>query len=226
MSKTTGLPLLLLIIFLTGCAEGPLWQTGSLAPWVRAKWTAEEQLADTYFSRQRELNELVTAAQTTDLKNAAAVKLGEIIQKDPVLLLRLHAVELLGQIPTRESAKSLGIASKDPDSTIRSAAARSLKMLPDELAVPILQEINGSDTDVDVRLAATKSLASFNSAAAIDALSIALTDTNPAIQYSATQSLGKITGQDIGADVVEWQNYLSNITTQRTALNLPQTDIR
>lgn len=226
MSKTVGLQLLILIVFLVGCAEGPLWQTGSFVPWVKAKWSAEEQLADTFFKRKRELSQLVQSADSVARQNEAAIRLREIVQKEPILLLRLHAVELLGKLPTIEAANSLGIAGKDPDSKIRTAAARSLQSIPSELAVPILQEIIGSDIDIDVRLAATKSLGTFSSPKAMNALSVALTDTDPAIQYSATEALDKITGQKIGADVAAWQAFLTNAATDRTATNSSQANIR
>ena len=209
---------LVLIFFVIGCAEGPLWQTGSYLPWVRKKWLAEEQLAETYFQKKRSLDQLVdNSGDSLELQNKAAKQLADIVYREPILLLRLHAVELLGKIPTSEAARSLQIASKDPESQIRTAAAKSLGLLPAEYAIPALQEIIGSDTNVDVRLAATKALGRFSDSAAFTGLSIALTDTNPAIQYAATESLNEITGEKIGADVAAWQSYLSAKTKSRTA---------
>lgn len=198
-------------LLLWGCAEGPLWRTGGYVPWARDKWQAEEEIAQTSFERKRQLNDMVDRAKagSTAEKSSAASQLAEVVQRDPVLLMRLHAVALLGQLDSPQAIETLKLASRDSDSQVRLAAVNSWKAQPAAVAVAQLQEIIGSDTDVDVRLAATRVLGDFSGRDAVNALSLALTDSNPAIQFRATESLEKITGERIGVDVASWQSYIA-----------------
>ena len=219
MDRTLAVVFFTTAFLVIGCAEGPLWKTGSYSPWVREKWEAEEQIADTLFKRKRALDTLVVSAAngSEQDRKAAAIRLGEIVQRDPVLLLRLHAVRLLGQLNHPAAAEALKQAGTHPDSFIRIAAIDGWRAMPAELAVGPLQEIVGSDTDADVRLEATKALGQFRDPAASQALSLALTDSNPAIQLRATESLSQITGQDFGPNVSAWQSFLQNQQGQRFA---------
>lgn len=207
------------LLIILGCSEGPLWQTGSYVPWVRDKWNAEEQIADTLNERKRRLNDMVAAvangpeAQQTKV----AQELGTIVHRDPILLMRLHAVQLLGHLNNPAAIQALGEASTHPDSQVRIAAIGGWSTMPAQVAIRPLQEIVGSDTNVDVRLAATKALGQLNDPAAANALSLALTDSNPAIQLRATEALDKITGQQIGPNVAAWQTFLQGQSTERVA---------
>ena len=203
-------------LIIVGCSEGPFWQTGSYVPWVREKWNAEEQIADTLYERKRVLNELVATAKTgsESEQSAAAEKLGEIVQRDQILLMRLHAVQLLGHLNNPTAIQALRQASTHPDSEVRIASIRGWASLPANVAILPLQEIVGSDTNVDVRLAATKALGGFQDPSATNALSLALTDNNPAIQLRATEALDKITGQQIGPNVAAWQTFLKGQPTE------------
>ena len=47
-------------------------------------------------------------------------------------------------------------------------------------------------------------------AAAVEALAIALQDPSPALQYRAMESLKKVSGRDLGHDVVAWRNFIES----------------
>jgi HEAT repeat protein len=66
---------------------------------------------------------------------------------------------------------------------------------------------------MDVRLAAARALGETRSPAAVPALGEALSDTNPAMQYRAVQSLKMTTGQDLGDKVDRWQRYVKGEPT-------------
>lgn len=219
--RNSCVPLLLLLTscLLAGCAEGPLWRTGSLVPWAREQWEEEERLADTLFERKRELDALVESANQSDqeTQEQVALRLNDIVQRDPVLLIRLHAVDLLGTLSGAQAAEALRQAGKAPDSRVRIAAVGAMQRLPAETAVGQIQEILGNDTDVDVRLAATRALGSFPGDDALNALSLALADSNPAVQYRATESLTLVTGENFGANVSAWQSFISNRNDTRVA---------
>jgi HEAT repeat protein len=208
------LAILIAGVCFTGCAEGPFWRSGKYAPWVRNQWAEEERLADTLFERRRQMNELAATAKTgsPDSRQAAASRLTDVVMKDPVLLLRLHAVGLLGQLDCPTAVEGLKRASTDPDADVRMAAVKAWASMRGEIAIGQLQEMVGSDTNIDVRLAATRALGNFSGQQAIAALSLALQDNDPALQVRATESLARITGESIGPDVRAWQNYVAQMT--------------
>lgn len=202
--------LILGLTLLSACAEGPLWRTGNYSPWVREQWLAEEQIADTLFKRKREMNESVARVLNSPAQDQdkVAIQLSEIVNQNQVLLLRLNAVRLLGELNCPESIDALKQASIDPDPDIRIAAIQSWQKMPARIAIGQLQEVIGSDTNTDVRLAATRALGDFTGERAVRALALALTDSDPALQVRATESLRSATGEDIGTDVAAWQDFV------------------
>jgi len=222
---------------LSGCAEGPLWRAGQYNPWVRSQWAEEEKIADTLFARKRRMENVVAQATNAsiDVQEEAALALSDIIFRDKVLLMRLHAVKLLGQLKSPTSVETLAKASKDNDKDIRLAAITAWKMVSPDSAVPQLQEIIGSDTDIDVRLAATEALGNFPGRSSVEALSLSLNDRDPALQVRAAESLQRVTGEPLGRNIVAWQEYVgSNVVTMpskvvgqgsgsRTAKQVPDT---
>ncbi|MEM7456994.1 MAG: HEAT repeat domain-containing protein [Planctomycetota bacterium] len=202
----------LLIVAISGCAEGMLWRTGQYAPWVREQWAAEEQIADTLFERKRGMNEMVAGVQNgpADSQAPVASRLTEIVNRDPILLMRIHATSLLGDLNCPTSISGLADASSDNDHRVRLEAVRSWSRMPGQVAVPRLQEMIGSDTNIDVRLAATTALGNFPGQQSVQALSLALEDRDPAMQLKATESLAMVTGEEFGPNVQAWQQYVNN----------------
>ena len=230
MKRATGIQWLVLVCVsasaIAGCAEGYFWKSGRYAPWVRDRWAAEERVADTLFKRKREMNEAVRAVANSgaSAQQPVAERLAEIVNRDPVLLMRLHAIDLLTQLNNQAATDALRTATTDPDTDVRIAAVKAVGKLPANVAVNQLQEVIGSDTNIDVRLAATRALGNFQGQSAVNALSLALQDRDPALQIRATESLARATGQSMGRDVAAWQQYvdghapaMSNAPEQRFA---------
>jgi len=197
----------------SGCAEGPLWRAGKYSPWARNQWAAEEEIADTLFARKRKMTEAVTAAIGAPVEDQQRVAemVSEVVHRDSVLLLRLHGVNLLGQLNCPAAVQTLVDASHDHNADIRIAAIKAWKGMPGDTAIPQLQEIIGSDTNVDVRLAATRALGDFSGQKAVGAISLALSDPNPALQLRAAESLQRVTGEQLGRDIGAWQNYVAQM---------------
>ena len=197
----------------SGCAEGPLWRTGKYMPWVQSQWAEEEKIADTLFSRKRRLSELARGAINgpVEQQQRAAAALREATERRNPLLLRLHAVSLLGQLNCPESIDALGQLSSSRDSDVRLAAVSAWTNMPPDQAIPRLQQILGSDTDIDVRLAATRALSNFTGQQAVAAISLALEDPDPALQLRAAESLSKVTGESFGNNVQAWQAYVNEL---------------
>jgi hypothetical protein len=217
--------LLLTVILTAGCAEGPLWRAGKYSPWARNHWAAEEQIADTLFERKRRMNESVAAVENAPVEDQQKVADGlvEILHRDPVLLLRLHSVQLLGKLNCPAAVEALVDASHDHNSDIRIASIKSWASLPPETAIPNLQEMIGSDTNVDVRLAATRALGGFSGQRAVAAISLALDDRNPALQLRAAESLQAVTGEQFGRDILAWKKYIQNIAPTQDRIS-PSTE--
>ncbi len=200
------------VCHLSGCAEGPFWRAGQFNPWVRSQWAEEEKIADTLFTRKRRMENVVAQATNAsiDVQEEAARALSDIIFRDKVLLMRLHAVKLLGRLNSPTSVETLAKASKDNDKDIRLAAVSAWKMVSPDSAVPQLQEIIGSDTDIDVRLAATEALGNFPGRSSVQALALSLNDRDPALQVRAAESLQRVTGEPLGRNIVAWQDYVGS----------------
>jgi hypothetical protein len=192
-----------LCVGLTGCAEGKLWRTGQYVPWAQNKWIEEEKIADTLFVKKREMREKVEYAinGTQQDQQSAANFLAEIIRRDSILLHRIYAVQLLGQLDCPASLKALLEATEDSNSEIRIAAIGSLEKLPADESLP--------------RLAAARSIGEFTGERAITAVAVALDDQDPALQRRVMQSLEKITGEPLGTNQIAWEKYVKATTSDR-----------
>jgi HEAT repeat protein len=209
--KPIGLCILLLVACLVGCAEGPFWRMGKLSPWAREKWAAEEAIADTTFKTKREMNELVATAlkgSANEREQAARELSGKALQ-NPILLTRLQAIRVLGQLDCETTHETLATLSRDPNTDVRLAVIQSWEKMPATVAVPALQGLIANDTNVDVRLAATRALGEYPGEQSLRALNLALTDRDPAIQLRATESLEKVSGRELGRNVKQWQEYVA-----------------
>ncbi len=204
----------LAVVLLAGCAQSPFVALKDISmPWSSEAMADEAQLADTLAVKRSRMDAAVAAAKNAPVEQQqrVAAGLGEIIRRDPILLLRLHAVKLASELRCPAAISALTDASTDPVADIRIAAVRAWQAMPAELAVGKLQEIVGSDSNIDVRLAAIKSLGQFSGRQAVQAISLALDDPDPALQIRATESLALATGESLGRNVGAWQNYVASL---------------
>lgn len=186
---------------------------GIRAPWAADEVEDEALLADTLFGKKQRMEAAVAVAKNGPVEQQQKVGKGlqEIIRRDPVLLLRLHAVNLASELRCPAALAALQEASTDSSSDIRIAAVKAWESMPGDLAVPQLQEIIGSDTNVDVRLSATKALGKFSGTQAVQAISLALNDSDPALQLRAMESLGSASGENLGLNVTAWKDYVARV---------------
>jgi len=200
-----------------------MWRSGKWNPWARKQWEEEARIADTLFVKKQRMSDSVAKASNgpLDQQESVAKQISEVVHRDPVLLLRLHGVQLIGQLDCPTAISTLENASRDHNSDIRIAAIKAWEKKSADVAVPQLQEMIGSDTHVDVRLAATRALGNFSGEGAVQALSLALSDADPALQLRATESLQRVTGQSLGRDVTAWQTYITQLAPKSPA---PATD--
>ena len=208
-----------------GCTKDQFGNSQWLTPpWVRSEWEAEAQIADSLFSRKAEMTRAVASVSggTVESQQQVATQLSEVILRDPILLLRLHALKLISTLDCPKTAETLNIATSDPSSDIRIGAVKALEQFPTSESIYQLQEVVANDSDDDVRLAATRALGNLPGQSSVRALGVALNDRNPALQITATESLMRVTGQpSIGRDVVAWQNYVQQVAPAVESSTLP-----
>jgi HEAT repeat protein len=156
-----------------------------------------------------ELKELAKKApkSTPEEQERVSKDLASRIQREQDPLIRQQIVRTLAVYNTPMSSAVLQAAVGDNDADVRIAACQAWAKRKGPEAVEHLSRVIASDTNVDVRLAATRALGETGERGAIAPLSEALVDADPAMQHRAVESLRKVTGQDFGGDVNAWRQY-------------------
>ena len=210
------------LILMSGCAEGPMWRTGYLSPWARQQWANEEKIAPTLFSKKQELQQIAERAKSFDsAKNLgspqleasqreAAQRLADVAKNDEIVLLRIEAIELLGNFANEISDQALRGASFDRNPEIRKAAVKAMRMRNDAPSLESLSQIVAREADVDVKLLAIEALSQYDDPKAALAIAPLLSNRDPAVQFRVAESLGNITGKSFGSDIQAWQRYVNN----------------
>ncbi len=195
---------LLLGSMLGGCAEFSAWD-----PMRRKEWAADERLGLTSYQRLEELRAVRRDAKkyTPEQREQLTRQLVHLLDTESNALLREAAVRTLGVMKTQRSFEALEKAAGDSDADVRVIACQALGDRGDDQAVAVLARLVGSDTDIDVRLAATRELARFRQPAAREALALALDDADPALRYRAVQSLKETSPVDYQNDIAAWREY-------------------
>jgi HEAT repeat protein len=202
-----------LLVLCGGCAEGFLWRTGYLSPRVRDQWNREEQIAATLFGRREEMRQMVANSRDAGIaaQEDAARKLAEIAGSDPVLLLRVEAVDLLADMPGDIATDGICQAAHDREPEVRRAAIRAMESRQDARVAATLAALSRQDDDLDVQIAATAGLGNHRGSDSMAALKAALEHPNPAMQLSAARSLEQITGKNLGYDIQAWQQVVGEM---------------
>ena len=201
----------LAVLAMSGCSNRttwPAWMPGSIqldqVPGVAPP-----------SERVNSLREEAKNAEKMDLaeKEQAARDLAGEIRKEEDPILRTEILRTLSVIggPTADSVLRLAIS--DPDADVRAVVCGLWGKREGPETVKLLSGVLASDSDKDVRMAAARSLGKTHDKAAIAALGGALDDSDPAMQYTAVNSLHDVTGQDLGNDVDRWRQYVKNEST-------------
>ncbi len=198
----------LLLAALSGCANGPLSDFAALNPFIRES-DAGGRYGPTPGQQVAAIQEMAEDARGLAPAEQARVAedLARRLFNEPDALLREKLVFALAPLPTPAASDALRRAMHDKDAQVRLAAVEAWSRRPVDEAVPVLAETLASDTDLDIRLAATRALGKFRDPAAVRPLSVALDDSNPALQYRAVESLRDITGRDFGSDLETWRRF-------------------
>ncbi len=201
--------LLLSLVLLNGCADGPWPTVTSMNPYLRQQWEQDEAYQPTFHRQKAEMTAVRNSASnlTMSEQDHWAREMEYILTTHSNPLLRIEAVKTLAALPTPTANKALQIAAKDDDSGVRIAACRAWARRGGKDGVEALARILGSDTDLDVRITAANELAEFSDPIAHQALGLAIGEEDPALTYRAVQSLRRSSGRDFGNNLDAWQQF-------------------
>ena len=196
----------LLALPVAGCAtqNRPQWLA-----WGKPKEEPAPHI-QTPGERLEELRELASDVHKLPAADAERISnnLAQAIPKEQDPLLRAQILRTLAIFPTETAGRVLAAGIADSEADVRVAACEAWGQRGGPEAVQRLSETLGADTDIDVRLAAARSLGSCPDQKTVAALGLALEDRDPALQRRAVQSLEKVTGRHYGNDVVAWREYV------------------
>ncbi len=148
------------------------------------------------------------AAQASpDGRQRVANELSQHLQHEEDPMVRVELIRTLAVYPTPQSAAMLTAGLSDADPAVRIACCNVWGRTKGKDAIKELGRVLGSDTNVDVRLAAARALGQTGDPAAVAPLGDALADSDPAIQFRTIESLKKISGRDYGSDTRAWQQF-------------------
>lgn len=203
-----------LILLLTGCSDGTLPELNGASPFLRQQWNQDLQFGPTFHEQVAELELLESnAASLPPAEQQFRVRqLTELIRDSESTLMRVHSVRALAAIPLPQAREGLDMASADEEAEVRIAACQAWQRRGGPAAAQALGVLLKNDSDIDVRLAAARSLGAVQDPSAVSALATALDDRDPALQVRVMESLGKVTGKNYGHDIVSWRAFLSGQT--------------
>lgn len=112
---------------------------------------------------------------------------------DPVI--RLAAIESLGDMTNQATLPALSAALNDPNPQLRIAALEALASQQDKSVVSSIEPFL-FDHDREVRVTAIEALAELESATAVHALAGLLSDPDSLIRHHAVNALGEIGGEN------------------------------
>jgi len=194
----------------TGCVRGEYYGISALNPYYRQQWADDEKMGPTFHQQIAELRNLKRTAKSLgpEARERTVEQMTQLVRNDDNPLKRAAGVRVLGEIVTASSLPGLQAASVDPEPLVRIATCEAYGRRGDADASSALARLAADDADIDVRLAAVAALGKCPEQQAVQALSVALDDSNPAIQNRAVQSLKSTTGQSLGDNVAVWRAHL------------------
>lgn len=202
---------------LSGCQDGPMYALKVANPYFSMKeWRADEKIGITDHQRRHELLGLASsiASLPQDRQAFWLDHLEKVVEADESPEMRRIAIHAAGRSSHPQAIEVVRQGTKDESTKVRMEACKSLQRLGTDDAALMLAETIGSETDLDVRHAAMKSLGGFQNKIAVDSLRLVLTDRNPATRGLAMESLRTSTGENYGDDPQAWIAALDGKPTE------------
>ena len=138
-------------------------------------------------------------------------QLAQQIQTESDPLVRKAIQETIAEFEDPLAAAVLQAGLSDDHREVRMACCRKLAERKQQSSVPALRSVIAQDDDIDVRLAAVKAVGQIGSTEGLRAISLALEDNDPALQYAGVTAMREASGEDLGNDVAAWRQYAANL---------------
>ena len=214
-AKRLWLPSLCVALGLVaGCVDGPFGQLAEWNPWTRKQWMEDEQRGPTYHRRLAELRLLQSQAGSygPEEQRSYIEQLNTLVRDDSNPVIRAEAVRTLARFRHEAILTGLHAAMEDEDSAVRVAGCRAWTEVGGSEALQALAGAINRDESTDVKTCAAAGLAQFEDPAAVEALGVALNESDPALQYQAMRSLRSCTHEDFGNNVTAWREFVAGRT--------------
>ena len=201
------------VLLSSGCSS-----TRARPEWMQtiAFWDKKE--VDTVYQGQipaKRVEVLRETAKTMSTRSQAeqqakAEEWAKVYRDEPDPFIKAELLKAIATCGSPVAAETLQRGLQDGDKSVRIAACESWAKHGGPTSIAQLSEATRKDANIDVRLAAVRSLGVVGPQykdAATAALAGSLDDNDPAIQYRTIQSLRLITGKDFGDDVNAWREF-------------------
>lgn len=139
-------------------------------------------------------------------------QLARQIQVEPDPLVRQSVIRAIAEFHTPMAQQVLEAGLGDENKAVRIECCRELGKRAEAPSVASLANALRGDKDEDVKMAAAQALGKIKSPESLQALTAALDDRDPAMQYVGVQSMKSVTGKDYGPDVQAWRQVATGGT--------------
>ncbi len=154
------------LLLLCGCVDGPLFHMKKLSPWHQREWRRDRELGPTYSQRLEELSLLDSqiASYPPDVQQQWANQLEKLVTKDTSPEMRARAARVIAKIDSEATIRALNEASTDEIEKVRLAVCDAWAVRKSDQSRDMLLSLAATDESDDVKQAAIRALAGFDTA--------------------------------------------------------------
>lgn len=172
---------------------------------------AAKKMEDTYFPDERREGIIRLADREYGRRDPYTQRYQQIAQFDSDWLVRATAIRMLNRSRDASATSIFVKALEDTHPIVRVEAAKALKNIPDQNAIPVLLRlVADNDQDRDVRIWSAAALGNYKTPQVAQALATQLGSRDFSIAWESRRSLIAITGRDMRYDRDAWTDYLNN----------------
>jgi HEAT repeat protein len=139
----------------------------------------------------------------------------QILQEDTDSLVRVQCAYYLGKFKHKDAVSALIKSAEDSNVFVRQESVRALGEIAETASLSILLNLLEHDINSEVRRLCAVALDKINSPLAIAGLIEQLDDINQSVSYAVLESLRKITQQDFGKDIKQWEKWKESQPTDK-----------
>ena len=147
-----------------GCVDGPLFALKKMNPYYQSKWREDSKRGVVFDERRDEMKRVreQIATMTPDEQARWSKVVANVYDEDTSPELRRDAVLALGKSPHPDAETALIRACSDKNDKVRIAACKAMAGRNSANAGKMLSTISQTDKNMSVRLAAIRSLGTYD----------------------------------------------------------------